>query len=160
MSVVASSTLSTFHLNGAFLGELTECGVRAIVIGGLAVKHYCPGREADDLDLLVEPTERAGAVVLDVLYRFNDNAGFNPKDFARPKQHYRQRRALYLDLLTPHAEDNFDELWGRTNPATLNGLSVRIAGLADLLTMKRRAVAERAEEKDRRDVELLESVAV
>lgn len=160
MSIVASHTLITFHLNSAFVGALAERSVRAIVIGGLAVKHYCPEREADDLDLLVEPTEAAGAVILDVLYRFNDIAGFDPKDFARPKQHYRQRRELYLDMLTPHAEDNFDQLWERTTPATLNDLPVQVAGLSDLLAMKRRAVLERGDAKDRRDVELLESVAV
>ena len=121
MSVVASAALHTFHLNGAFLAALTERSIRAIVIGGLAVKHYCPEREVDDLDLLVEPTERAGAAVVDVLYQFNDIAGFDPKDFARPKQHYRQKHMLYLDVLTPHGEDNFDQLWERTASATLNG---------------------------------------
>lgn len=160
MSVFASATLNTFHLNSAFVGALTERSIRAIVIGGLAVKHYCPEREADDLDLLVEPTETAGAVILDVLYRFNDIPGFDPKTFARPKQHYQQKRALYLDVLTPHAEDNFDQLWERTTSATLNGLPVQVAGLSDLLAMKRRAVLERGDAKDRRDVELLESVAV
>ena len=152
------AALYTFGLNTDFVSALTEKGVRVILVGGLAVRYYCPEREADDLDLLVEPTEGAGAAIAEVLFRFSDAAAFQPADFAKPRRHYRQKRALYLDLLTPHEEDDFDALWGRTEKAKLNGASVRVAAVSDLLAMKRRAVAERNDEKDRRDVELLAAV--
>jgi len=152
------ATLHTFGLNSDFVSALSSKGVRVIVVGGLAVKHYCPQREADDLDLLVEPTAIAGAAIAEVLFRFNDAAAFQPADFAKPRLHYPQKRALYLDLLTPHEEDDFEAIWGRSEDANLNGDSVRVAAASDLLAMKRRAFTERNDEKDRRDVELLAAV--
>jgi hypothetical protein len=155
-----SDNLHTFGLNSDFVAALAAKGVRTIVVGGLAVHNYCAEREADDLDLLVEPTASAGAAIVDVLFRFNDAAGFRPGDFARPGQHYRQKRALYLDLLTPHEEDNFDAIWERGTSALLNGIPVRVAATSDLLRMKRRAFAERGDDKDLRDIELLEATVV
>ncbi len=95
---------------------------------------------------------------MNVLFQFNDAAGFRPTDFSRPRQHYRQKRALYLDILTPYEEDDFDAMWERTTAAALNGVPVRVAAASDLLTMKRRAFAERSDEKDRSDIALLQAV--
>lgn len=160
MNAVVTVAHHTFHLNSEFVKALAESGIRVIVIGGLAVKHYCPEREADDLDLLVEPTVTAGRNISDALNRFNDAPTFSADAFARPQQHYPQKRALYLDLVTPHADDNFDDLWRLTSAATLNGIPVRIVGLSDLLVMKHRAIVERDEIKDRQDVALLQTVTV
>jgi hypothetical protein len=153
-----SRALHTFHLNSNFVVALQAKGIRVIVVGGLAVHHYCDERNADDLDLLVEPTADAGTAIVEVLFQFNDAAGFQPTDFARPRQHYRQKRALYLDILTPYEEDDFDAIWARTKTATLNGVPVQVAAASDLLIMKRRALAERSDEKDRSDIALLQTV--
>ncbi len=124
------------------------------------MQHYCPDRAADDLDLLIEPTAEAGEAIKDILYGFNDAASFAPEDFAKPARHYSQKRALYLDLLTPRADERFDLLWEKATSTTVNGVAVRVADRNDLLEMKRRAVRERANEKDIRDVQLLEARAV
>jgi hypothetical protein len=153
-----SGALSTFHLNSSFVAALQAKGIRVIVVGGVAVQHYCDERNADDLDLLVEPTAEAGAAIMQALRQFNDVAGFQPTDFARPRQHYRQKRALYLDILTPYEEDNFDAMWARSAVARLNGVPVQVAAASDLLIMKRRAFAERSDEKDRSDIALLQAV--
>jgi hypothetical protein len=153
-----SGALDTFHLNSKFVAALQAKGIRLIVVGGLAVHHYCNERNVEDLDLLVEPTAHAGAAIVEVLVQFNDAAGFRPTDFARPRQHYRQKRALYLDILTPYEEDDFDTMWARANAANLNGVPVRVAAASDLLVMKRRAFAERSDEKDRSDIALLQAV--
>ncbi|HXM82055.1 MAG TPA: hypothetical protein VN929_09015 [Burkholderiales bacterium] len=160
MSAQHAVALQTFGNNSDFVDAIIKQDVRVIVVGGLAVHHYCPSRTADDLDLLVEPATHAGGAIASVLYRFNDVASFSPEDFARPRQHYRQRRALYLDLLTPHPEDDFNAFWERAPIAILNGVRVRVVALDDLLLLKERALRERGDQKDRRDVELLQTVAV
>jgi len=131
---VVAADLPTFGGNSDFVQALTAEEVRVIVVGGLAVHYYCPERAVDDLDLLIEPTEHAGSVVLNVLVRFNDAASFRPEDLAKPNRQYRQKRALYLDLLTPRAEEDFDALWSRALPTSLNRVPVRVAALQDLLS--------------------------
>lgn len=153
-------TLQTFGGNSDFVDALIKQNVRVIVVGGLAVHHYCPIRSADDLDLLVGPSPLAGSAISEVLFRFNDVPSFSPDAFTRPRQHYRQKRALYLDLLTPHEEDDFDTFWDRAPIAMLNRVPVRVIALPDLLILKKRALRERGDEKDQRDIELLQAVAV
>lgn len=153
-------TLQTFGTNSDFVDAITKQGVRVLIVGGMAVHHYCPSRAVDDLDLLVEPTPHAGAQIACVLSRFNDAPSFTPEAFARADQHYRQKRALYLDLLTPHVDDDFSTFWERACTATLNGVHVRVIALPDLLVLKKRALRQRGEEKDQRDIELLRAVSI
>jgi len=54
MSKSTMQHLITFGGNDRLLSKLLECGVRFLVVGGLAVRFYIPDREVDDLDLLIE----------------------------------------------------------------------------------------------------------
>jgi hypothetical protein len=49
-------TLMHFGANEQIVREFLSVGVEFIVVGGLAVAWYCPDRQADDMDLLVNPT--------------------------------------------------------------------------------------------------------
>lgn len=152
-------SLPTFHANGKFVEVLVSRGVRLLIVGGLAVKYYCPERQANDLDLLIEPTAIAGREVFNALPAFNEMPAFQPEDFASPNRHLSQKRALYLDLLTPHSSDDFEQFWSRCNLARLDGVSERIhvISLPDLLMLKQRAAADRGDVKDHRDVALLQA---
>lgn len=148
-------------MNSDFVIAVADLGVRLIVVGGMGVHYYCPERVADDLDLLIEPSEAAGHALIKVLPRFNEPVpSSSAAQLTHPKAQLCLKRHLYLDVITPHSEDSFDEIWSRSEGATLNGLRIRVAGREDLLNMKRRAFRERGDPKDGNDVELLEAIAV
>ena len=151
--------LSTFGGNSDFVTAVSGCGVRQLVVGGLGVHYHCPERVVDDLDLLIEPTVSAGLALIQVLPQFNEQPTFSAEQLTHPKAQLRLKRHLYVDVITPHAEDDFEGIWSRAERASLNGRAINVAALSDLLNMKRRAFRERGDPKDQHDVQLLEAVA-
>jgi hypothetical protein len=143
--------LSTFGLNGNFVAALAQEGARFIIIGGLAVKFYCPDRVVDDLDILIDPTLGNAQAVRRVLLCFGLRPQFSVQDLAGPKKHLPLRNFLYLDLLTPDTETSFDDLLADAQPASLNGVVVHVASARTLLSMKE-VGARDGREKDARDV--------
>lgn len=71
--------LMTFAANAQFVATLVEQGVRVLVIGGVAVRHHVPSRDADDLDIMIEPGAEAARVIMRELPRWNEPPGFPPK---------------------------------------------------------------------------------
>lgn len=65
---------------------LDERGVEYVLVGGLAVLHYLPGRNTRDIDLIMSPMDLDGLTELEVASRDND--------FARASF-----RGVQLDLL-------------------------------------------------------------
>ena len=157
--------LHTFGPNANFVEALLDSGARFLIVGGLAVKYFCPEREVDDLDVLIDPNPENAQRIVDVLDRFCPGHGVIPARLASPGTQLPLKRHLYLDVLTPRAETpDFEELWRTAIPARLSRFQVMLPCRDSLLALKRHAADTDADpvrrEKHRKDVLCLEKLAV
>jgi hypothetical protein len=71
-----------FGANEELVRALSDAGVKFVVIGGLAVAWHCPERQADDMDLLVDPSAENSARIVAALAKLRLH-GFTADSFAR-----------------------------------------------------------------------------
>jgi len=145
----------------AFVGSKVDF----IVIGGLAVSWYCSTRQADDMDLLVNPEADNSRKVTDALSSLRTMApqGLTARSFSHlgvraPLKHY-----YYADILTPsRAGPSFEEIMKDSVEAKLFGLPVRLPSRACLLRLKESAAASAEGDvlKHRQDIALLREDAL
>jgi len=155
------NVLRTSRGNVDFVAAMLEAEARFLVVGGLAVSFYCPEREVDDLDLLIEPTMSNAKLVLGALSRFVPSHGLFPKQLGDLGKHISLKPHLNGDLLTPtKTYPSFESMWASSVPARLAHLEVRLPSRQSLLAMKREASDSDDDEvsraKDARDVMSLE----
>lgn len=135
----------------------SECGVEFVLIGGLAVAWYCPDREADDMDLLVNPTKENSARVSQALSRLQ-YAVLDTHSFCRPGLQVPLKQVHYAELLTPRADGpNYDAVARQAALGKVLGVPVLVASAQSLIELKKLAVAseEASMEKHLRDIECL-----
>lgn len=150
-------TLLHFGPNEQLVFSFTRAKVRFVVIGGLAVSWHCPERTADDMDLLLDPTEENSAKVAACL-RGLQLTGFSAETFSRRGLQVPLKHNLYADLLTPaHDGPCFSDTEADAVEGKLFHIPVRIASVTALIQMKERARASSAgaKEKHLADVRLL-----
>lgn len=144
--------------NEPLVHALARCGVEYVVIGGLAIAWHCPERQADDLDILANPTSENSAKLAAALYSVG-LSGFKEDSFARPGVQAALKKVQYADILTPRPDDpTYADVAADAVGANLFNTPVRVASIAMLLRLKRLAVASGvgSRAKDQSDVELLE----
>lgn len=127
-------------------------------LNSLAVSWHCQERTADDMDLLIEPTAENSKRIAQALSGL-DLSGFTASSFEKPGLQVPLKQTYYAELLTPEAQATaFSEVEAKAVNGKLFGFPVRIAAVADIVVMKKRAVAAAKEqcEKHVRDIELLE----
>jgi hypothetical protein len=146
------------------LRTLDRYGVRSVVIGGLAARLYgspsvtndtdvCYERSRDNLERLAKALRSLRATLRgvdeDVPFRL-DAATLEAGD------HFTfSTTAGNLDCLgTPSGAGDFEGLWSRSDAVDLDGLSVRVASIDDLIEMKRAA----GRPKDLIEIEVLGAV--
>lgn len=146
-----------FAANQELVQAFVQRGVRFVVVGGLAVAWHCSEREADDMDLLVEPTEENSVRIVDALASLGiPNVSTNA--FARNDVQAPLKQIFYAELLTPRTgQSSFVDVSASAVDAKLFGLPVRLASRATLLQMKHAAVAaaDESAEKHKKDIALL-----
>ncbi len=150
--------LMHFGSNEQLVRALTDAGVKFIVIGGLAVAWYCPDRQADDMDLLVDPSAENSALISTAFARLG-LSGFTTDSFAKPGLQVPLKGTYHAEPLTPqHGSLSFAEVEANAVCAKLFGIPVRLADVSALIAMKQCAVkADRAtQEKHLIDIALLE----
>jgi hypothetical protein len=145
----------------AFLGSEVDF----IVIGGLAVSWYCSTRQADDMDLLVNPEVENSRKVTDALSLLGAMApqGLTATSFSQLGVRAALKQFYYADILTPsRAGPSFEEIMKDSVAAKLFGLPVRLPSRACLLRLKESAAASAEGDvlKHRRDIALLKEDAV
>ena len=146
-----------FAPNEDLVRAFVDTRVRFVVVGGLAVAWYCAERQADDMDLLIEPSvENSGRVetALGSVGIHNLPSGA----FTRSGLQVPLKQHLYAELLTPRTEGpTFEEIELEAENGQLFGLPVRIASRTTLLEMKSIAAAAggASAEKHQRDINLL-----
>lgn len=137
-------------------------GVEFIVVGGLAVAWYCPDRQADDMDLLVNPTPENSLRISRALDGMHMQ-GFNDRSFTRPGLQVPLKQMHYVELLTPRKEGpSYLEVAKDAVDAKLFQKPVRVASPRSLIRMKQQAVASAEKERDKHlaDIERLGRHAV
>ena len=150
-----------FGANEELLRALLEEGVKLVVIGGLAIAWHCPERQADDMDLLVEPTVENSARIAKTLTKLQI-AGFSSTSFSKPGLQIPLKHIYYAELLTPQQEaPSFSEVEAKAVDAKLFNLPIRLASISTLIGMKKRAIQSATEqlEKHAKDIELLEKIS-
>lgn len=135
----------------AILKTLSEFGVEFVVVGGVAVQAHGYLRGTGDLDIVPNPTllnlSRLGEALLDL--EAEPRRATLPVDVTDPQLLARvplaplATRYGRLDVLNlAHASGapaSFDELRQRALVVDLDGVPVAIAGVDDLIRMKRAA---------------------
>jgi len=147
-----------FGANEELVHALLATGVKFVVIGGLAVAWYCPERQADDMDLLVEPSAENSARVAAALASLRLH-GFTADSFAKAGLQVPMKGAYYAELLTP-AQDlpTFSETEAQAVQAKLFNLPVLVASVSTLIAMKKRAAQAQPAQREKHlsDISLLE----
>jgi len=151
-------TLRHFGPNEELVRRLLGAQVDFVVIGGLAIAWHCPTRLADDMDLLVNPTEDNSARIAAALVEL----GFEgpPDTFLSLGRQVTFKQLHWAELLTPEKDGpQFSDISSLSVPGKLFGMPVKIASVASLLALKKRTLdsanAQRA--KHLADLELLEN---
>jgi hypothetical protein len=149
---------------------LNEAAVRYVVVGGLAIVLHGHARLTADIDLVIDLDEREAQKAVQAL----SSIGLIPRapvelaGLASAESRARWRAehgALVLSLWDPQNPMRaidvflehllpFEELWARSELKTLRRTYVRIAGIDDLIALKRLA----GRPHDLQDVEALEEI--
>lgn len=147
-----------FGPNEHIVRNLLDVGAKFVVVGGLAVAWHCRERQADDMDLLIEPTTENSSRVSQGLARLG-LTGFGPESFARLGLQVPLKQNYYAELLTPEPTGlSYQEVESCAVDAKLFGMPVRVASVETLIQMKKRAAAcaEGQCQKHEADIALLE----
>ncbi|MEX8520811.1 MAG: hypothetical protein AB3X44_20085 [Leptothrix sp. (in: b-proteobacteria)] len=146
-----------FAPNEELVRAFVNAHVRFVVIGGLAVAWHCAERQADDMDLLIEPSAENSARI-EAALKSVGISNLQPGAFARDGLQVPLKQHLYAELLTPRTEGpTFEEVESQAVDGRLFNLPVQIASRTTLLKMKSIAVAagDSSAEKHQRDIDLL-----
>lgn len=149
------------------LSQLSEAGTRYLVVGGVAVVLHGYLRATADLDLVIELEPENLQKALELFER----EGFHPRppvplrSFADPAERHRWKEEKNLQVFslwhgnTPGFEVDifveepfpFDAAFQRCMTATIGGISIQVASIEDLISMKRAA----GRPKDMEDIDAL-----
>ena len=135
--------------NTCLLEALNKFGVEHLVIGGLAVSFYCPQREVDDLDLLINPTLENAKKVEAALVSLGIASSEYIK-LTKPKIQIQLKTLHYADIVTPEEDFDFKSLYSNSIMVEANEVPVCLPSIDDLIRLK-----STDREKDLRDVALL-----
>ena len=155
-------TLLHFDANKEIVQKFASVGVEFVVIGGLAMAWYWDDRQADDMDILVNPTNENSARISLALsgLQLND---FNEDSFTKLGLRIPLKQTYYADLLTPQKDGpTFSEAASDAVDAKLFHIPVLLASPLLLIRMKEKAVAstDAGREKHLKDIEWLKEHAI
>jgi hypothetical protein len=146
--------------NEEIVNAFSKFGVEFILVGGLAVSWYCSSRQANDMDVLVNPTKENSKKVTNALESLGLK-GFTSDSFAKLGVQVSLKRRNYADIITPeHGGLTFEELMKDSIMRKLFNNSVHIPSLQNLIKLKESVVAsiEKELSKHRQDIALLRDV--
>jgi hypothetical protein len=146
-----------FPANEEVVRSFVKNEVEFILIGGLAISWHRRKRQADDMDLLVNPTKENSERVAKA---FEDLGlkGASPNSFTAPGVQAPLKQRHYAEVLTPRKGGvTFSEVAADSVDGKLFQVPIKIASVSTLIKLKQEAVASAAEQlqKHQADVELL-----
>ena len=143
--------------NKEIVQVFSERGVEFVLVGGLAVSWYCADRQADDMDLLVNPTKENAIRISQALSQLR-YAVTDPQCFCRPGVQVPLKKEHYAELLTPRTDGpNYESVTQQAVRGKVLGVPVLVASAQSLIELKKLAVASEkaAMQKHLRDIECL-----
>lgn len=144
--------------NEEIVRALVANNVEFAVVGGLAVAWHCPERQADDMDILINPTPENSERVFHALFGLNI-MGVNPDSFSKENVQIQLKNHHYADLITPSKDGlTFDEVISDSIAGNLFNKPVRIPSIAKLIVLKEHTIATAQCSKHLKDIELLRQV--
>ena len=155
-------TLIHIGANEELVRAFVTNGVEFVVIGGLAVAWYCSDRQADDMDLLVNPTPENSALISSALNGLHMN-GYTSASFTKPGLQVPLKHRYYAELLTPEKKGpTYSDVANNAVDAKLFNIPVRVASVMSLIRLKELAVASAETQRDKhiKDIERLKNHAV
>jgi hypothetical protein len=149
--------------NEEIVRALNNAAVELLVVGGLAVAWYCRTREADDMDILVNPTHENSQKVFSALTGVGI-IGIDVESFARTGVQAPLKQRHYADIITPaRGGPSFDDLVLWSVDAKLFGMHVRIPSVSNLIKLKEHAATAADDDSDRakhrHDISLLKGIS-
>lgn len=123
------------------LRDLSDAGVRYLVVGAHALIYHTEPRYTKDLDIWVEPTEANAARVWRALNRFGAPvAGVKPADFTDPNLVYQIGiEPNRIDVMMGVQGVTFKTAWRRRIRTTYGEVRVYVLSREDLVRAKRSA---------------------
>ena len=152
-----NDTLLHFGPNEELIRAFTSEEVEFVVIGGLAMAWYCSDRKADDMDLLVNPSNENSARISRALDGLRLQ-GYSENSFTKPGLQVLLKQGYYAELLTPKKDGpTYSDVARDAVEAKLFYIPVRVASTAALIRLKEQAVssAEAQRDKHLKDIERL-----
>jgi hypothetical protein len=147
--------------NAKCMKAFKHAEARFLIVGGLAMHVYCPDRNiiGVDADLLIDRHPENVAKVIPIVEKFDWSRILEPAKLTHPRAQRPFRNGLYMEILTPAEDVDFEKLWQNATHAILNDdvdLVVPVIGLEHLKQMKELAARESSTpEKHQRDLEML-----
>ncbi len=135
MNRIGDSLWSTGD-NKPLVQAFIDAGVEFVVVGGLAVSWYCSERQADDMDVLLNPTPKNSIRVVRVLQeqRIND---LEEMAFARQNVQMPLKKWHYAELLTPRTDgESYTDVSKKAVQGKLFDFPVLIAAKDTIIGMK------------------------
>lgn len=136
--------------------------VEFVVIGGLAVAWYCNDRQADDMDLFINPTPENSTRISQSLNNLN-MSGFKSNSFTKLGLQVPLKQLYYAELLTPQKNGlTYSEVANDALEAKLFNIPVKLASVASLILLKQQAVVSANEQAEKHiaDINCLKKYAV
>jgi hypothetical protein len=149
---------------------LNGAQVRYVVVGGLATVLHGFARLTADVDLVVDLAPDAAARAIDALVAqgFRPRVPVDAREFADAsvRRRWIEEKGMQVFTLIDPANPMrsvdlfvdepvpFEQLWARADVVELASVTVRVAAIADLIQMKRRA----ARAQDLIDIEALQRI--
>ncbi|WP_151214062.1 hypothetical protein [Pseudomonas fluorescens] len=147
--------LICFGANEEIVQALVANNVEFAVVGGLAVAWYCPEREADDMDILINPTPQNSERVFHALSGLNIME-INPDSLSKEGVQIQLKNYHYADIITPpKGGPTFDEIISDSIEGHLFNKPIRIPSIAKLIVLKEHTIATAQCSKHLKDIELL-----
>jgi hypothetical protein len=136
---------------------LAQNEVEFVLIGGLAVSWHCSERQADDMDLLVNPTPENSKRIYSALGTLHVS-GFNEDSFTKPGIQAPLKKLHYAELLTPRKDGpSYSEVAAEAVNGRIFSTPARIASVGSLIRLKQCAIEllDADREKHIKDIKLL-----
>ena len=149
---------SLFHSgrNEEIIRAFVNFNVEFLLVGGLALAWHIPTRQADDMDLIVNPITENSKRVFSALASLGQVADSELAFNSLGQQLILKGQGFYADILTPGFSSlSYTELSTNALPINLFNISIFIPSKENLLRLLTEANEQEYSEKHAKDIELL-----
>lgn len=140
--------------NKEIVQSFVESGVEFVLIGGLAIAWYCSDRQADDMDLLLNPTRQNAERVVSALSHLT-YTGIEAASLCHPGLQIPLKTRHYAELLTPLPDGpSYTSVADNAVVGKVMGVPVLIASPNSLIQLKEIAVTSEGTDKEKHQADI------